>query len=795
MPENNINNNILKSDKGIIYIDNMSIVKNTTNTFLKPNQILVSSYNYDFIKNIKHKGTSYELFYSDNDSNLHQLTYFIGEGNGLYINDSYNLNINIDNTTIKENENHELYIDDNELTYAFNDQTKGILGGDSRLFYDHDLINSGFVVSNNGELKLSTGLLMSLYEIQNYYDEFNKILSEINKITIKLDITIDTFNIGDILYKDKDGQYTKIKDGNTPIMVCVIGSNILNDGYARFIPLKKNVYQSIVSLSNNNIYYNKLFDSVPVYEDDLNMITKDSKITSNDYGYIATDNSYWAQNFRNPFNYKEHFYANSYTLKNDIIWYIDSDKCHQSDKYSLDPKSIVTESVYFNNLNIDNNNLYPIVEIEFNDGFKAYYMLVFEYSATSKKYELSEISLPILNSILLINKLNSLFNNTNSKIKYNKEETIIDSEEFITKFNIIQNDESLINKVKFENDNANNIDYKILVESLKNNSTNTNNVSSTNYNIYNKDDLYELDTQTIINKDINVSTLSKTNGIIESNTNVYIYRLIIDQEVCDRQYAYLIIQLGDNNRNITDNIYIKYNSNTGLDYVFTNYQSTINTGFMKITAYASSEYYDKNPISLGIISVNEYQGSFKIVHLTKEHFSFNFNDSTIIPIKARLYKNYSILSLIENATILPSNNYDDYLNSYDYSLDLNYYAINSESNNQNKYDIISGGIKIFYNDIDKFKFDFINNVYYAHLIIRNGLGYTTSGKFKFIKKQKYLELVENIPIHDLQNINKIIIYAIEDKNGNNINVIFKESGQLINKINDWIELNPLLINM
>ena len=126
------------------------------------------------------------MYYVTNNSYIQQLSYYVNEGNGLYINKDYNLSLNYDNKTIKANSNNELYVDTKELTCAYNDLCKGILRGENKLFYDHNLNNSGFIVSNDGTLKLSNGLLMSLYEINDYYDKFDKLsdksIQEKNKI-------------------------------------------------------------------------------------------------------------------------------------------------------------------------------------------------------------------------------------------------------------------------------------------------------------------------------------------------------------------------------------------------------------------------------------------------------------------------------------------------------------------------------------------------------------------------------------------------------------------------------------
>lgn len=986
------NSNILKSEDGIIYVDNIKAVKDISKTFLKPNNILVSSYNYNIFKNYtRYKGTSYELYYVDNNSNIRQLSYYVNEGNGLYIDDEYNLGLNIDNKTIKENESHELYIDSNELTCAYNHMHKGVLAGENKLFYDHLLNNSGFIVSTDGILKLSNGLLMSLYEIKNYYDQFDKLALDINKIAVKLDFKVDVFNVGDILYIDENSKYTKVAEGNMPFMICVIASNTLSDGAARFIPINFNNSKSIFARNNNNLYYKKLFSHIPVYDNNLNMLSSSSGITSSTYGFMASDNSQWVDNFKNPFNYKEHYYANLYTMKTDIVWYLDPDTFHKQDMYSLDAKSIVTEIINLDQFG-ENKEISPIIEIEFSDGFKGYYMLVFKYSEENKRFELSESALPTEYPLILVNRMNTTIENTtniaissvNKKIKVYNKDILVSSKELLNKFQVFQTVDTA-SKRKFENDNVDSIDYKILVNELKNKKQSTTTASTSSVTKsrvvkdsvdnttvtyrevleeINDDDLYE--TQVVVNEDgsksytykkrepkttlvpvYNTTTtyIDRTEYYNEEVTNyttvtstVYTYKLIMDSGICDRAYAYLLVQLGDNDKNVGKEMYLKYDSSTGLEYVFTQYQSLSSTGYIKIIAYASSEYNDKEPINLGIISVNGYQDSFKVIYLSRDKFSFSFNISSIIPVKAKVYKNYTILSLSDEATILESNNYDDFADAYEYSLDLNYYTITSEVNTSfseksseseeiitygkkriiestispketitgtktivkmeelptdstnnivkkttvqvgnasenvvvidktvkndtvveqteevvdnttedttstttedttstttedqsftetsnvedeiqevvdeiktetgttiyrpriiyplwwlrhHRYRIIPGAIRIWLKHLPRFRYDFINNIYYGYILVRNGYGKSTFNRYKFIRKDLYLELAEDIPVSDIENINQISIQSIQDGDGNTLDIKLRDTGELINQTTDWEDLN------
>ena len=614
-------------------------------------------------------------------------------------------------------------------------------------------------------------------------------------------------------------------------------------------------------------------------------------------------------------------------------------------------------------------------------------MLMFNYSDTNKRFELSESAIPTEYPLLLISQLNTTISNStniaissiNSKIKVYSDNSLVNSRELINKFQVLQNTKSAT-KRKFENDNIDNIDYKILVNELKNKTKTTtsswttkvtksrtvkDSVQNTTVSYkevteeVNDDDLYE--TQVVTNEDgsktytykkkepkttlvpvYNTTTtyVDRTEYYDEVATNytstvqtIYTYKLIIDSGLCDRAYAYLMVQLGDNDTNIGDEMYLKYDASTGLEYVFTQYQSLSSTGYIKIKAYASSEYNDKEPIDLGIIAVNGYQSSFKVIYLSRDKFSFNFNLASIIPVKAKVYKNYTVLSLIEEATILDSNDYDDFADSYEYSLDLNYYTITSDvdnsfsetsnkdyeittygkkkivestispketitgsktivkeeelptkstdnvvkrttytidntnnyqqftetsntvvensivedntttnnttiidntntniNNNQSftetsnteyeeptqvvdevktengttiyrpriiyplwwwrkhRYRIIPGAIRIKLKNLPRYRYDFINHVYYGHIWVRNCYGKSTFNRFKFIKKNDYLELAEDIPISDVENINQISIQSIQDSDGNTLDIKLRQTGDLINKTTDWSDL-------
>ena len=825
---NKFNNNICRSDEVMIYTDNMDIIENDNTQYLVPNSIVLTSYNYNISKNYHYYyGTSYELFYVDNDLQRHQITYSVGEGNGLYIDNSYHIYVGIDNKTIKENEKNEIYVDSNELVYAYNNTIKGVLAGENKIFYDHALNKSGFTTSYDGIIKVSNGLLMSLYEIQNYYDNFELMTLQINRMAIKLNYNVDLFEVGDILYIDSEGKYTKNSEGNMPFMVCVIASNTLQDNCARFIPLKHADIENIFAKNSHNIYYKNLYSNIPVYNTDLNMLTDASKIVGGSYGFISTDNIEWENNFKNPFNFKEHYFANLNTIKTDIIWYVDPDVFHKQDMYSVEVGAIVTELISLQNLEF-NDDICPIVEIKFSDGFTGYYMFNFDYVKDRKRFELKEGSKTTIYPLLLVNELNNLTNNilTNndkSKIKIYDSNTLINSEELINKYRIYLNDNNN-EPDKFKNDNMNDIDYKILVNQLKDNKetiVNTNTVTKsrtvTDTIEHQHVDYDEVVIKANPNKWIYSETIDE-NGLVtyrfvkdqdkvtliprywttteyidrieyydETTTTytyniIYTYKLIIDSNICDKEKVYLKVQLGDSSNNLSDIMYLTYENSKGLEYVFTEYSSTIKTGYIKIIAYASSEYYDQIPVDLGIIAVNEYDKSFKCIHLTKEYNSFKFNLQNIIPVETKIYKNYSILELHESAIILESNYYNDFENTLEYVLDVNYF--NKTENDE--YVLIPGAIIIYIKD--KFIDLFDERNYMVSLEIRNLNGYNVIGKYKFLKQNSTLILNTQIKMYDIKGINQIFIYQIENNNSTLINVTLQNNGTIINKLTNWEDL-------
>ena len=85
----------------ILYTQNINDLKRYQNR-VNPNNIIVSSYlnNGSYVGYDYYKGLSYELYYVDNNRDIHQLSYNLIEGNGISIRDN-KFNINIDNDTLK----------------------------------------------------------------------------------------------------------------------------------------------------------------------------------------------------------------------------------------------------------------------------------------------------------------------------------------------------------------------------------------------------------------------------------------------------------------------------------------------------------------------------------------------------------------------------------------------------------------------------------------------------------------------------------------------------------------------
>jgi len=393
-------NRVLNS-VNILYTPNIEDVQNYSK-YTSPNTFVVSSYfnpgsyiGFDY-----YKGLSYELYYIDPDTNIQQLTYNIVEGNGLSIKDN-KFEIKIDNDTLKIKEyNGKYYI--NVDTTSFKEASylnRGLLSIKNDIYYNNNYFNTfnenGSVVFDNNQIKLSNGLKHDLQNIKKYYDKCNNIIKKIEdlyKVCIAdLNVSMHA-EVGDILYYNSEKKkYTLNKTNksgtiNTPAMVCVIASNVLEDGDPRFMPLKRNMNQYIYD-SNNIMYVKNALNTIPIYStNDTDQINIGTSIISSNKGYIAIKRDEWKNNVHNPLNSNENYYVlndkilvssiESETIlsKQNINWYIDGSKINYNDNYKIAPNGIFTDIIDQSIQQYINGNVYMIININFNNDISKYYL-------------------------------------------------------------------------------------------------------------------------------------------------------------------------------------------------------------------------------------------------------------------------------------------------------------------------------------------------------------------------------------------------------------------------------------
>ena len=399
-------NSLSYIDSSFFYIDNLNILKANRN-HINSNQFVVAPFSYTFTQDGETiSGISYELYYIDEDKNFNQLTYTFKEGNGLYIDENLCVNLNIDNYSLVNNENNELTIDEDSFTTAYYN-TRGILHASDNLYVNDilmDKINEiGSMYSDNGTLSLNKGLITDLVETKKYYEKaqllYKSILMMYNDITNKKFF----FNVGDYLYKTADGLITDEKVGDGPIgdpyMICVIASNVLDDGYPRFTLVQRadDQFKGIFSIYNNEIPIKNAFGGIPVYDDDYKNITlENGQVVAGKGGYFAMDRAgEWTKNLKNKFNSKEYFSLAPYDRNNTefLDWYIDKYYVNTDELYKINKEGVFSETF---NLYSGNNKLMVRINISFNDGFTGEYLLNLVYNEISKRFELSEDCLPIV---------------------------------------------------------------------------------------------------------------------------------------------------------------------------------------------------------------------------------------------------------------------------------------------------------------------------------------------------------------------------------------------------------------
>lgn len=383
-------------NSSFFYIDDIDILK-TNKDKINGDIFVVSQFAYTFNKNYKYfEGTSYELYYIDSDKNFTQLTYTFAEGNGISINDDLCVDLNIDNESLQDNENNQLSINSNSFSTAFYNK-KGILHGINELYINDIFMdkneNIGSIYSDNGFLSLNKGLVFDLNEIKYYYDECKLLNSQIDELYNIIFNKKSYFKVGDYLYKTSEGVITDEPVGN-PYMVCIISSNILKDGYARFTLINRGTGKSKFGINNKEIPIKNTFCAIPVYEEEYTNISSElDKIVPSKKGYFATDREDWINNIKNKFNINEHYGFEEEVEPTILNWYLETYYVNKTELYKLEKQSIVSEAF---NLQTTVEHPYFTIEanIEYKDGFKGRYTLPFEYNKTSKRYELRSDRLP-----------------------------------------------------------------------------------------------------------------------------------------------------------------------------------------------------------------------------------------------------------------------------------------------------------------------------------------------------------------------------------------------------------------
>ena len=461
----------------ILYTPNIENLK-IYNKYIDPNNLIISSYynpgtyiGYDY-----YQGLSYELYFVDGDRNINQLTYNLVEGNGLVIKDN-KFGINLDNYTLMlvKDEEDNTYINVNSENFKTASKlNKGILNIENDVYYNDNYIdtnnNKGAFNINqtNNIIILSNGLVGDLNKLKYYYKRAKIILDSLYKIYIKciegLPININV-KVGDILYIDAITQEYTLEEyhngnKNTPIMVCVIASNVLSDGEPRFIPLKRNTNKMMFD-SSNNIYLKRATNKVPIYNTNkLSRININTQTVESNQGYIAVKRNDWKNNLTNPLNSSENYYnvnrilnlenGDSQTLK----WYIDFKKINYNDNYTISPEGVFTELVNnkIQNL-IADSKIYFIITINFSNEVTKYYLC---------NFKLKNNRLVNLDTLYGYNTKKTITNNFQLSINNEKENyielsklEIKESSNFISEYHNIKDSNSLknvdINKILNDN--------------------------------------------------------------------------------------------------------------------------------------------------------------------------------------------------------------------------------------------------------------------------------------------------------------------------------------------------------
>lgn len=419
----------------ILYTPNIEDVKNYKN-YASPNTFIVSSYynTGSYIGFNYYGGLSYELYYIDDNKKINQLSYNLVPGNGLNIeNNKFEVNID-EKTLVNKYYNGKRYIvvnmDSLKQASALN---RGLLFINNNLYYNDTYLDTCIdddVFTLKGDnIDISNGLAQDLNTIEIYYKKCISLLELIDALYLKCstDLSISKhIEVGDILYYDQTKQkyslepQTKSGINNTPVMVCVISSNVLPDGYPRFIPLKRKK-KSYIYDKLNTIYLKNALNQIPIYvTNDIDEINLNTSIKGASSGFIAVKRDSWKSNVANPFEAAENYYSStnkstiySYTdviepepyIPTPIIpgvttvvpgittivlpiytninvnWYVDCSKINYNNNYAIEQFGVYTQVISPTQIpsKVMNSTIYVIVTIKFNNNISKYYVCNLKY--------------------------------------------------------------------------------------------------------------------------------------------------------------------------------------------------------------------------------------------------------------------------------------------------------------------------------------------------------------------------------------------------------------------------------
>ena len=642
-------NSEYKNSINFIYQENIEDVKKYKD-FISSNIFIVSSYNYNKYLNYEnYSGTSYELYYVSDDKEVHQLTYCLIEGNGVLLKDN-EITINIDNVSIQslyDNKNNSYYISVNSKSFKDSSYlSKGLVSVDNSLYYNNNYYNQ---LDLNGsfkfiqEIDLSSGFTSDMQLLNFYYNNCITKMEEINNLynlcLIKIGENI-FIKVGDILYYDNlenkytANKYNKNGDLNTPEMVCVISSNVLDDRQPRFIKIKRDSKKHIFDKSSS-LYVKSAFKYVPNYNtNQLSYVNINTPIENSTYGFIATNNINWENNYTNPLNNNEHYYINSpdqqiyktsiqYDRVFNVSWYCDCDKINFSN-YEISPNGIFSNILDSSIINkyIDQDLTFTFY-IKYNNNYIKKYKVVFKLE--NNRLVNNDLLKPY-DTILYGNIYNSNVSFLPDKGFDLLESTYVTTKNNITLTYIVSSDSTR---------NIELMNNSLITTSINNNSEFTN-----------------------IKNQINISKI---------NIN-------IEKNICNMN-CYMKISLILENNKVHSEYYIKYDNSKGINYMLLDdIDSNIisSNSYIKISCYQISDFSDSKPYNMQ---------SIKIISNSKKSYTTDkiiFDCVVSSNVYGFAFENINCTINIDDCIKEywnNSNNITDYVNLNTYATLLNKYVV------------------------------------------------------------------------------------------------------------------------